>query len=1056
MSRTSRRFVPASLLLALAFVRPGAAGPDEDRVDFGSQIRPILSDACFHCHGPDEDQRKAGLRLDVPEGAFGETDSGALPVVPGNLDESELVWRIATDDEFSVMPPPDSGRSLTPEQVDLLTRWVEQGAEWEQHWSFSPIAEAVPPPEVEDEEWPTNPIDRFVLARLEAEGLRPSPEASRERLIRRVTLDLTGLPPTVEEIDAFLAEGRPDAYERLVDRLLASPRFGEHRAVGWLDLARYADTYGYQADVYRAVWPWRDWVVDAFNENLPYDEFVTRQLAGDLLPDAPPDSILATAFNRLHRMTNEGGSIEEEFRLEYVADRTDTFGTAFLGLTLGCARCHDHKYDPISQRNYYELSSFFDNIDESGLYSHFTDATPSPTLMLFEGDQELRIRELEDRIRAAEADLDAFAEARRDAFDAWASEAGRAPTMTGLIGDFPLDAPEGDTVPNRAAPDRPGKLLEGPEPAPGKVGGGIRLDGEDSIVLPMGNFSRDEPFSVALWAKTPDAKDRAVIFHRSRAWTDAGSRGYQLLIEDGRLSASLVHFWPGNAIGIQAVDPMPPREWVHVAVTYDGSSRADGLTLFVDGEPAEVETIRDHLFKDITGGGGDELTFGQRFRDRGFKGGSVDELKVFDRELTPIEVSQLSGGGALASALSSTGDHPSGHLRERLFSYYLANHDDRYRERLDALEALRKERSALVEAVPEIMVMREMADPRSTFLLERGAYDAKGDRVDSDTPESLLPFPSDLPRDRLGLARWLTDPGHPLTARVAVNRFWAVLFGRGLVATPEDFGNQGAAPSHPKLLDWLARSFVESGWDVKRLFRQVVLSSTYRQDSDASSSTREADPENLLLARGPSRRLRAETIRDAALSASGLLVETIGGPPVKPYQPPGIWEENSGQKYERDPGPGSRRRSLYTYWKRTAPPPSMITLDASSREVCTVDRPTTATPLQALLLLNDPQYVEAARALASRSWHERDSTEGRISYAFRSLLGRSPSPAELGVLLGLFEEQRGEFRSGRADASAYLSIGDEPPDPSIDPADQAAFSVLVQALFNHDETQMKR
>ncbi|QDV39080.1 DUF1553 domain-containing protein [Tautonia plasticadhaerens] len=1056
MIRTPRRSIPALLILALAAIRPGDARSGEDRVDFRSQIRPILSDACFHCHGPDAGHREAGLRLDVPEGAFGETASGALPVVPGEPDESELVWRITADDEFSVMPPPDSGRSLTREQIDLLTRWVEQGADWERHWSFSPIADEVALPGVGDESWPTNPIDRFVLARLEAEGLRPSPEASRERLIRRVTLDLTGLPPTVEEIDAFLGDCRPDAYERLVDRLLASPRFGEHRAVGWLDLARYADTYGYQADVYRAVWPWRDWVVRAFNENLPYDEFVTRQLAGDLLPDASPDSNLATAFNRLHRMTNEGGSIEEEFRLEYVADRTDTFGTAFLGLTLGCARCHDHKYDPISQRNYYELSSFFDDIDESGLYSHFTDATPSPTLMLYEGDEERRIRELEGRIRTAEAELDAFAEARRDAFDAWVSETSRAPTMTGLIGDFPLDAPEGDAVPNRADPGRPGKLLEGPEAAPGKVGGGIRLDGEDSIVLPMGNFTRDEPFSVALWAKTPDAKDRAVIFHRSRAWTDAGSRGYQLLIEDGRLGASLVHFWPGNAIGIRAVDPMPLGEWVHVAVTYDGSSRADGLTLFVDGKPAEVETVRDHLFKDITGGGGDELTFGQRFRDRGFKGGSVDELKVFDRELTPIEVEQLSGGEALASALASTGDHRSEYLREQLFSYYLANHDDGYRERLDALEALRKQRSAIVEAVPEIMVMREMAEARPTFLLERGAYDAKGDRVDSDTPESLPPFPDGLPRDRLGLARWLTDPEHPLTARVAVNRFWGVLFGRGLVATPEDFGNQGASPSHPGLLDWLARSFVDSGWDVKRLFRQVVLSSTYRQDSDASSSIREADPENRLLARGPGRRLRAEAIRDAALSASGLLVETIGGPPVKPYQPPGIWEENSGQKYERDPGPGSRRRSLYTYWKRTAPPPSMITLDASGREVCTVDRPTTATPLQALLLLNDPQYVEAARALASRSWHARDSIEGQISHAFRSLLGRAPSPAELDVLLDLFEEQREEFRSGRADPGAYLSIGDEPPDPSIDPVDQAAFAVLVQALFNHDETQMKR
>ncbi|WP_233579135.1 DUF1553 domain-containing protein [Tautonia sociabilis] len=1026
-----------------------------DRVDFGREIRPILSDACFHCHGPDSETRKAGLRLDLPEGVFGETASGAVPIVPGDLDASELYWRITTDDEFSKMPPPDSGRSLDPGQIDRLSRWIEQGAEWTQHWSFVPIGE-VPIPEVEDENWPANPIDRFVLARLEAEGLRPSPEADRERLIRRVTLDLTGLPPTVAEIDAFLADDRPGAYERLVDRLLASPRFGEHRAIGWLDLARYADTYGYQADVYRAVWPWRDWVVRAINQNMPYDDFITWQLAGDLLPDAGREQILATTFNRLHRMTNEGGSIEEEFRVEYVADRTDTFGTAVLGLTLGCARCHDHKYDPISQKNYYELASFFDNIDESGLYSHFTDAIPTPTLMLYEGDQERRVQELEGRIREAEADLASFTEGRRAAFEEWLAGGGREPVLVGQIGAFSLDEAEGETVANQANPEAPGKLVEGPEAVEGKLGGGLRLDGEDSLVLPMGNFTRDEPFSVALWARTPDVKDRAVIFHRSRAWTDAGSRGYQLLIEEGRLSVSLVHFWPGNAIGIRAIDPMPIDEWVHVAVTYDGSSRADGITLYVNGEPASCETVRDGLAKNITGGGGDELTFGQRFRDRGFKGGMIDEIHVFERELTGIEVAHLADGNALIAALATPPDQLSESDRERLFSYFLANCDEAYRDRLEALEALRKERSALVDSIPEIMVMREMAEPRPTFLLERGAYDARGEQVESATPESLPPFPAGAPRNRLGLARWLTDPGHPLTARVAVNRFWAALFGRGLVATPEDFGNQGRAPTHPELLDWLSRSFIESGWDVKRLFKQIVMSSTYRQDSAATSELREIDPENLLLARGPSHRLRAETIRDTALAASGLLVERIGGPPVKPYQPPGIWEENSGQTYERDRGEGSRRRSLYTYWKRTAPPPSMITLDASAREVCTVDRPITATPLQALLLLNDPQYVEAARVLASRAFHEDETLEGRIAFAFRSLTGRAPSPGEADVLAELYREQLDEFRSGRADAEAFLAIGDEPRDPEIDPAEQASFAVLAQALFNHDECQMKR
>jgi hypothetical protein len=1035
---------------------------DPDRVDFGRQIRPILSDRCFHCHGPDEADRKGGLRLDTQEGALAETPSGAHAVVPGDLDASELIWRITSDDDLDRMPPPDSGRSLSDEEIDLLRRWVAQGADWEQHWSFNPVGE-VPIPDVGDPTWPSNPIDRFILARLDAEGLPPAPEADRERLIRRLSLDLTGLPPSVAEIDAFLADDRPDAYERLVDRLLDSPRFGEHLAVGWLDLARYADTYGYQADVERAVWPWRDWVIRSFNTNMPFDRFLTWQLAGDLIPpeqldpDDGYDPILATAFNRLHRMTNEGGSIEEEFRAEYVADRTDTLGTAVLGLTIGCARCHDHKYDPISHRNYYELSSFFDNIDESGLYSHFTDATPTPTLLLTQGDQDRQIESLESQIQEAEAALALLADRRREAFDAWLDRPDREPiaAVTGLIGDFPLDeiASDSQTTPNLANPEAPARLVDAPQPIDGPVDGGLLLDGENSLVLPMGNFTRDDPFTVALWARTPDTKERAVLFHRSRAWTDAGSRGYQLLIEDGRLGASLVHFWPGNAIGIQAIDPMPPETWVHLAVTYDGSSRADGITLYVDGRPAAVEVVRDHLVKDITGGGGDELTFGQRFRDRGFIGGMIDEVKVADRLLTPLEVAHLHDGTALADAAAS----PEGERRDLLFAYYLEAHDPEYRAGLAGLRDLRRERSTLVESIPELMVMREMPEPRQTFLLDRGAYDAPRDPVESSTPESLLPFPTDQPRNRLGLARWLTDPQHPLTARVAVNRHWKDLFGRGLVATPEDFGSQGAAPTHPELLDWLARSFIDSGWDVKRLVRTIVTSSTYRQDSTVDPEIRDRDPENLLLARGPAQRLRGETIRDAALAASGLLVETIGGRPVKPYQPAGIWEENSGQAYVRDEGPGSHRRSLYTFWKRTAPPPSMITLDASAREVCTVSRPTTMTPLQALLLLNDPQYVEAARALAVRAMLEGGETlDARITFAFRSAIGRPPTDDESEILAGLYHEQVGEFDADRSRAEAFLAIGDQPPDPSLDPVEQAAFAVLVQVILNHDECHMKR
>ncbi len=1026
-------------------------------VDFNFQVRPILSDKCFKCHGPDARNRKAGLRLDTRDGAFGPTASGARAVVPGDLEASELYWRITAEDEADRMPPRSLGRTLSQEEVGVLKRWIEQGAEWQPHWAFRPpVAPAVP--QVKDAAWSRNPIDRFVLARLEAEHRARAPEASRERLIRRVTFDLTGLPPSIAEVDAFLADRDPNAYEHLVDRLLASPRFGERMAVDWLDLARYADTYGYQADVARATWPWRDWVIRAFNQDLSYDRFITWQLAGDLLPDPTRDQVLATAFNRLHRQTNEGGSIEEEFRVEYVADRTNTFATAFLGLTLECARCHSHKFDPITQKEYYQLFSFFGNIDESGLYSHFTSAVPTPTLLLTSPDEDRAIASIAAKIRAAEAGLQRLAEERRPAFKAWLNSPRRSrrPVLTGLIGDFPLEAIDSGKIANRVDPKKPGQAMEGPEVVEGRVGRAVRLSGENSLTLPLGNFDRFEPFSLALWIKTPDFKDRAVIVHRSMAWTDAGSRGYQLLIEDGKLSVGLIHFWPGNAIGIKAREPLPIDHWVHVAIAYDGSSRADGLALYVDGRRAACEVIRDKLTKNITGGGNDYLTVGHRFRDRGFKNGLVDEVKVFDRALTPLEVAQLCDGTALSRALSLDPARLSESQRQDLFAYYLATVDGEYRGRLASLRELRKQRSERVDPVAEIMVMKEEPQPRPAYVLKRGAYDAPGERVEPGTPAALPPFDKAWPRNRLGLARWLTEPNHPLTARVAVNRWWQAVFGRGIVATPEDFGSQGMLPSHPELLDWLSRTFIDSGWDIKRLVRLIVTSATYRHSSNAAPELLTQDPENVLLARGPRFRLSAEMIRDGALAAGGLLVGTMGGPTVRPYQPPGLWEAKVGATYQRDVGPGSHRRSLYTFWKRTIPPPTMLTFDATTREVCAVKRQTTATPLQALVLLNDPQFVEAARGLAQRACREAGpSLADRVTFLFRSTTGRRPSPRELTTLEALYREQYDEFRAGRSDPSKLLAVGDAPRDPALDPAEAAAMTVLAQALLNYDETITK-
>jgi hypothetical protein len=1045
--------------LTASFAR--AAEPSTARkVDFNYQVRPILSDKCFKCHGPDARNRKAGLRLDTKEGAFAGLKSGGHAIVPGKLEESELVARITAEDETDRMPPKSLGRTLTAQEIELLKRWVEQGAEWKDHWSFIPPGD-VHPPDVKQADWPVNPIDRFVLARLEAEGLAPSAEAGKERLIRRVTFDLTGLPPTTAEIDAFLADDRPDAYERLVDRLLASPRFGERMAVEWLDVARYADTHGYQADVYRATWPWRDWVVGAFNANLPFDRFVTWQLAGDLLPNPTREQVLATAFNRHHRQTNEGGSIEEEWRTEYVADRTITFGAAFLGLTLECSRCHSHKYDPITQKDFYSLFSFFNNIDESGLYSHFTDAVPTPTLLLTTEDRDRAIAAIERQIKDAESGLERLGPTRSRMFEAWLRgldrESKSPPIMGGRIGDFPLDSIKNLKVENRADPTKPGQVFEGPELVEGKIGKALRLSGENNVSFPMGNFDRFEPFSIGLWLRAPDHKDRAVVLHRSRAWTDAGSRGYEILIQDGKLCADLVHFWPGNAIGIATKDAIPLNQWVHVTMTYDGSSRASGLVLYVNGRRAECEVVRDKLTKNITGGGGDELTVGQRFRDRGFKNGLVDEIAVFDRALTPLEAAQLCDGAALAQALACDPAMLTPARRRDLFAYYLANFDAEYRARLAALQELRKRRSALVDPVAEIMVMKEMPQPRPTFVLRRGAYDAPTERVYPATPASLLPFSSDWPRTRLGLARWVTDPKNPLTARVTINRWWQSIFGRGIVATPEDFGSQGQLPSHPELLDWLARHFIDSGWNIKGLWREIVTSATYRQTSDGSAERQAHDPDNVLLGRGPRVRLAAEMIRDQALAASGLLVGQFGGPPVKPYQPAGLWEEKANLAYVRDPGEGSHRRSLYTFWKRTSPPPAMLTFDAPTREVCVVKRQPTATPLQALVLLNDPQYVEAARVLAQRAVHEAGpALPDRVVFIFRSLTGRCPGERELPALEALYREQYDEFRAGRSDPCKVLAVGDAPRDPAIDPADCAALAVLVQAVLNYDETVMKR
>ncbi|MAG56426.1 MAG: hypothetical protein CMJ83_09060 [Planctomycetes bacterium] len=1045
------RFVVILMLTSAGF------GQTTDRLDFNRDVRPILSDRCFPCHGPDAEARQAGLRLDLRDAAIAARPHGAA-IVPEHPETSQLVARVRANGKRQ-MPPAASKLTLSAGEIRVLEQWVREGAEYRPHWAFVAPTSHAPPP-VADTAWVRDPLDRFVLARLEREGLRPSPETDRETWLRRVTFDLSGLPPRPPEIDAFLADVEPGAHERVVDRLLSSVHYGERMAQDWLDVARYADTYGYQSDVTRDVWPWRDWVIRAFNENLPFDRFVTWQLAGDLLPDATLDMKLATTFNRLHRQTNEGGSVEEEYRLEYVGDRVQTFGTAFLGLTLECARCHDHRFDPILQSEYYEVSAFFANIDESGLYSHFTRATPTPALMLTTPDQDSKLEQFAREIRDTERATAEVVADRRPAFDAWLRSTIRAapePLLADETGRYPLDAlgAKGELV-NAIDAKRPGRTKDRPPVIDGVHGQGLLLSGENNAQFPKdGAFHRGDAFTIALWIHAPVSTDRAVVLHRSRAWTDAGSQGYQLLIKDRRLSWSLIHFWPGDAISISARDKLDIGRWVHVAVSYDGSSRASGLRLFVDGVAVPTDVVRDYLTQSITGGGG-QLTLGQRFRDRGFIGGRVDDLRVFRRAISPVEVAHLHDGSTLAGLLAKPCASLDATHRDRVFEWWSGSVDARTRKATADLLALRTRRNRLLGGIRRIMTMRELPTPRPTHVLERGSYLSPRAKVSPGTPRMLPPLSADAPKNRLGLAQWLTDPAHPLTGRVAVSRLWQLCFQRGLVATSENFGSQGTAPVHPELLDSLALQFVQSGWDVKAMLRRIVLSATYRQGSRRRADLDARDPDNLLLARAPVRRLSAEMVRDQALAASGLLVRTVGGPPVKPYQPPGLWKEKSGQAYRRDKGEKLWRRSLYTFWKRTSPPPTMMIFDAAKRDVCVVRRHTTSTPLQHLVMWNDPQLVEAARVLAAAAIRAAPELDVRIRYMFRRLCGRSPRPGELAPLRALWTDEMSHWHTHRKAALAFIGTGDAPLAKDLDAAEVAAGALLGSTLLSYDACQVVR
>jgi hypothetical protein len=923
------------------------------------------------------------------------------------------------------------------------------------HWAF--VAPTRPElPTVSDRSWPRNGIDHFILARLDREGLKPSADAEKTTLIRRVTLDLTGLPPTPAEVDAFLANESPGAYERIVDRLLDSPRYGERMAVPWLYAARYADTSGYQNDGPRFMWRWRDWVIDSFNANMPFDQFTIEQIAGDLLPSPTLGQRIATGFNRNHRGNAEGGIIPEEYAVEYVVDRVETTATVFLGLTLGCARCHDHKYDPFTQKDFYQFFAYFNNVPEFG--RAIKEGNSPPYMKAPTAEDEQRLRQLDENLARAEREVAGLTGRLASAQTAWEKTldaAGQSEAWSisdGLAAHFSLD---GDTTETGNRVDG-GKFVDGaPAFATGRIGDAAEFDGRRFVDAgDIANFGYFDKFSLGAWI-LPRGEHGGTIISRM---TDADQGdGYSVQLKDGHVHVNLVKRWLDDAVRVETERTVEPEQWHHVTVTYDGSRTAGGIIVYIDGRPEKLKVNLDFInqtfaAKDqplrIGGGGGPD----GRFRGR------IDDVTVYSECLSADDVRVIATADSIPEILGTPTEQRSPEQSHKLRAYFLASHAPAdIRAPYGNLLTLRRERATFAESLPTVMVMEELPKRRDTFVLVRGQYDKHGERVSPAVLANLAPLPAAAPDNRLGLARWLVDPANPLTARVAVNRFWQMYFGAGLVRTVEDFGRQCEPPTHPELLDWLATEFVRTGWDIKAMQKLIVTSATYRQSSMVTPGLLARDPDNRLFARAPRLRLTAETIRDQALAASGLLVEKAGGPSVKPYQPDGLWKEIATDgEYTQDHGDNLYRRSLYTYWKRTVAPPSMITFDATARETCTVRETRTNTPLQSLTLMNEITFVEAARVLAQRVMTDGGPTrDERISLAFRLVTGRHPRTAELHVLASGFEQHLARYRLDQKAAAELVSAGEFARGENLEVCELAAYTAVAGLILNLDETVTK-
>lgn len=1068
LTKTSAAFAVISLAAA------------ED-ITFNRDIRPILADKCFACHGPDSATREAGLRLDQEESATLVTD-GSAAIVPGDLASSVVIERINESDSDLVMPPPHSGRALSAAEKQTLQKWIADGAKWEGHWAFTAPKRPQLPVTAQLRKWPRNSIDFFIARKLSKAGLSPSPETDKPKWIRRVTFDLTGLPPTVEQVDSFLADDSDRAHERVVDRLLKSPFYGEHMAASWLDAARYADTDGYQNDGPRTMYRYRDWVIDAFNANMPFDQFTIKQLAGDLLPNATLSQKIATGFNRNHRYNSEAGLVLEEFLLENAVDRVDTTSTVWMGLTLGCARCHDHKYDPLSQREYYQLIAFFDNITESGRAIKFGNS--EPWLVAPTDSQSVKLKKIDEQLLAAKNEMhaaivpvqqtleetnDYISQLNLPNFDPDATPE----IANGMTHRFRFEDMEAEGI----EAEKGGPVLRS-----GFHGNSATVGGNGILKLgDVGDIACHSRSSISFWLKPEQLKSGVILSRQKKSTTRPG---FSVELRDGHLQFYIITRWIAGVGMVETVDKLIADEWVHVTVTNDGSQRASGQQIWINGKLANVRPV--HNTNSNTGGTGKGaiLRIGGGVHGDLFKG-QVDDLRFYDRTLFEDEIDLLAEPNSISQIMAADSDQRTDRMNRKVLQWILnawggeALKSAGNPEVLAAASAtkkyqqLRLKRTKLLDSFPTSMVMEERPTANDTHLRLRGVYDSLGDVVHSGTPSVLPPMASKQQLNRHDFAKWLVSGQHPLTARVTVNRYWQHYFGTGLVKTPEDFGSQGELPSHPELLDWLAVDFVASGWDVKAMQKQIVLSATYRQSSAApaaadssdrsdkdgplplvaTANAMDVDPENRLLWRGPRIRLSARQLRDQALFVSGLMSADIGGPSVSPYQPAKLWAEMSNMKYRQSKGNDLYRRGLYTIWKRTVAPPSLAILDAADRENCIVRPKRTNTPLQALALLNETTFVESARHLAMRMMTE--GGDAPIAFAFKVLTARQPSENELAALRKARATYLTDFKSNSAEADKLLNVGESKVEKKTDPVELAANTLLCNILLNLDEVVTK-